>query len=52
MEEKRMEIRIGDEAPDFEGQAYHQGKIKTLRLSQYRKKWIVLFFYPGDFTYV
>jgi peroxiredoxin (alkyl hydroperoxide reductase subunit C) len=47
-----MEIRIGDEAPDFEAQAYHQGDVKTLRLSQYRKQWAVLLFYPGDFTFV
>jgi alkyl hydroperoxide reductase subunit AhpC len=47
-----MEIRIGDEAPDFEAQAYHRGNIKTLRLSHYRKQWVVFLFYPADFTYV
>ena len=47
-----MEIRIGDKAPDFEAQAYHRGTIKTLQLSQYRKQWVVLLFYPADFTYV
>jgi len=47
-----MEIRIGDEAPDFEAQAYHQGHIQTLRLSQYRRQWVILLFYPGDFTFV
>ena len=49
---KKMEIQIGDQAPDFRAQAYHRGAIKTLRLSQYRKQWVVLLFYPADFTYV
>lgn len=47
-----MEIRIGDEAPDFQAQAYHRRNIKTLRLSQYTRQWVVLLFYLGDFTYV
>lgn len=47
-----MKIKIGDEAPDFEAQAYHQREVKTLRLSQYKNQWVVLLFYPGDFTYV
>jgi peroxiredoxin (alkyl hydroperoxide reductase subunit C) len=49
---KKMEIQIGDQAPDFRAQAYHRGAIKTLRLSQYRKQWVVLLFYPADFTSV
>jgi len=47
-----MEIQIGEKAPDFEAQAYHQGTTKNIQLSQYRKKWVVLLFYPGDFTSV
>ena len=47
-----MGIRIGDKAPDFKAEAYHQGTFKTIQLSDYRKKWVVLLFYPADFTYV
>jgi len=39
-------------APDFEGTAYFNGKIVKIKLSDYRGKWVLLCFYPGDFTYV
>jgi peroxiredoxin (alkyl hydroperoxide reductase subunit C) len=45
--------RTGKEAPDFEATAYITGKgFKNIKLSDYRGKWIVLCFYPGDFTFV
>jgi hypothetical protein len=45
--------RAGKEAPDFEATAYIQGKgFKNIKLSDYRGKWVVLCFYPGDFTFV
>lgn len=44
--------RVGKEAPDFEAIAYVNGEFKTLKLSDYRGKWVVLCFYPGDFTFV
>ena len=40
------------EAPDFEGQAFMEGEFKPVGLSDYRGKWLVLFFYPADFTFV
>ena len=43
---------IGKTVPDFEVEAYHDDKIKRIRLSDYRGKWVVLFFYPADFTFV
>ncbi|MFA6227546.1 MAG: redoxin domain-containing protein [Candidatus Paceibacterota bacterium] len=43
---------IGDGVEEFEAEAYHGGKIKTVRLSDYRDKWVILFFYPADFTFV
>ncbi|MBI5599337.1 MAG: peroxiredoxin [Deltaproteobacteria bacterium] len=47
------EARIQAEAPDFTAQAVMpDGAIKELRLSGYRGKYIVLFFYPLDFTFV
>ena len=47
-----MTVQIGKQAPDFSAEAYHQGTMKTIRLADYRGKWVVLFFYPADFTYV
>jgi len=44
--------RIGQVAPDFEAGAYHQGGFKNLKLSDFRGKWVLLCFYPGDFTFV
>lgn len=39
-------------APDFEAEAVIGSEIKTIKLSDYKGKWIVLFFYPLDFTFV
>ena len=44
--------RVGQEAPDFEAAAYVDGGFKNVKLSDYRGKWVVLCFYPGDFTFV
>ncbi len=45
-------IRIGEKVMDFEADAYHDDRIKKLRLSDFRGKWVVLLFYPADFTFV
>ncbi|MDO8528177.1 MAG: peroxiredoxin [Deltaproteobacteria bacterium] len=39
-------------APDFTADAVVGGDFKTIKLSDYRGKWVVLFFYPLDFTFV
>jgi len=39
-------------APYFSGTAYQQGKEVTLSLTDFRQKWLMLFFYGGDFTFV
>jgi peroxiredoxin (alkyl hydroperoxide reductase subunit C) len=39
-------------APNFSGMAFHEGKIKKVSLEDYRGKWVVVCFYPGDFTFV
>ena len=44
--------RVGHEAPDFEATAFTGGGFANVKLSDYRGKWIVLCFYPGDFTFV
>lgn len=43
---------IGTPINDFELEAYHNEKIIKLKLSDYRNSWLVLFFYPADFTFV
>ena len=45
-------IRVGQKAPDFTAPAYHKGKFVSVKLSEYLGKWVVLCFYPGDFTFV
>lgn len=51
-EKQDMIARVGKPAPDFEANAYHKGGFKTLKLSDYAGHWVVLCFYPGDFTFV
>ncbi|MBW1646556.1 MAG: redoxin domain-containing protein [Deltaproteobacteria bacterium] len=45
-------IMVGRKAPDFAAPAYHQGKFVSVKLSEYLGKWVLLCFYPGDFTFV
>ncbi len=47
-----MSARVGKPAPDFETTAYMDGEIKKVKLSDFRGKWVMLYFYPGDFTFV
>lgn len=50
-EEVQM-IKVGKPAPLFEAQAYKDGKFINVKLEDYKGKWVVLCFYPGDFTFV
>ena len=45
-------IQVGKKAPDFTAPGYKQGKFINVKLSEYLGKWILLCFYPGDFTFV
>lgn len=45
-------IQVGKPAPDFNAPAYHQGAFVSVKLSEYLGKWVLLCFYPGDFTFV
>jgi peroxiredoxin (alkyl hydroperoxide reductase subunit C) len=45
-------VMIGRKAPDFEAPAYLEGKFVNVKLSEYLGKWVLLCFYPGDFTFV
>ena len=48
----KMLARVGKPAPDFEANAYVDGAFKNIKLSNYKGQWVVLCFYPGDFTFV
>jgi peroxiredoxin (alkyl hydroperoxide reductase subunit C) len=43
---------IGKKVPDLTLEAFHDNKIKKIKLSSYKDKWLVLLFYPADFTFV
>ncbi len=46
-------IQLESKAPEFNNvMAYHQGEFKKISLSDYKGKWVALFFYPRDFTFV
>ncbi|MBI1970303.1 peroxiredoxin [Candidatus Woesearchaeota archaeon] len=47
-----MALQVGDTVPNFTCEAYVNGDIKKISLSDYHGKWVVLFFYPLDFTFV
>jgi hypothetical protein len=52
-EVRPMVARVGQEALDFEANAFVSSKgFLPVKLSDYKGKWIVLCFYPGDFTFV
>ena len=52
MPEPTVKAIVRQPAPSFKGQAWHQGKIQDISLEQYKGKYVVLFFYPLDFTFV
>jgi peroxiredoxin (alkyl hydroperoxide reductase subunit C) len=43
---------VGEKIPSFELNAYHKEEFKTINLADYEGKWLVLFFYPADFTFI
>ena len=47
-----MAPKLAQAAPDFKGVAVVDGEFKTIQLSDYKGKYVVLFFYPLDFTFV
>ena len=52
-EVRKMLARVGQKALDFEASAFVAGKgFEPVKLADYIGKWIVLCFYPGDFTFV
>ena len=50
--EERTMIKVGQKAPDFTAPGYQKGEFISIKLSDYLGKWVLLCFYPGDFTFV
>lgn len=46
-------LQVGQPAPVWGNlQAYHNGEYHRVSLEDYKDKWLVLFFYPRDFTFI
>ncbi len=45
-------VKIGEKIQNFTAEAYISGKFKKFSLSNFKGKWVVLFFYPLDFTFI
>lgn len=45
-------VKVGKPAPDFTAPAFFQNKFVNVSLSEFKGKWVILCFYPGDFTFV
>ena len=45
-------MKLNVKAPEFRGMAYHNDEFKEIALNDYKGKFVVLFFYPADFTFV
>jgi peroxiredoxin (alkyl hydroperoxide reductase subunit C) len=45
-------VQINQKAPEFSEEAFIKNNIKKISLKDYKGKWVVLFFYPADFTFV
>ena len=49
---ENFHVKINQKVQGFEAKALHENKIKNIKLSDYQGKWVVVFFYPADFTFV
>jgi peroxiredoxin len=45
-------ISVGEHVGEFKMSVYHANEIKEVALSDFRGKWVVMVFYPADFTFV
>ncbi len=45
-------VKIGQKICDFEVDAYQNDDVKKIKFSDYKGQWLVLLFYPADFTFI
>lgn len=50
--EVQMTARVGQKAPEFTAPSYYRGGFTPVKLADFAGKWVLLCFYPGDFTFV
>ena len=50
---EQIMVQVGQKAPDFSAPGFHDGTfVNDVKLSDYLGRWVLLCFYPGDFTFV
>ncbi len=49
---EEIKLEIGALAPEFTTEALVDNDVKKISLSDYKSKWVVMFFYPADFTFI
>ncbi len=47
-----MQPLIGQTVPNFSFTAFHKGKDVQMQMQDFRKQWVIMFFYPADFTFI
>lgn len=52
MKEYVSSVKVGETIPDYEFEIYQNDDTKTVKFSDYRGKWLIVMFYPADFTFV
>ena len=45
-------IKINDRAPSFLTEAFHENEVKKINCTDYKGKWVIVMFYPADFTFI
>lgn len=45
-------VRVGSSIPDYEFEYFQNDEVKTAKFSDFRGKWLIVMFYPADFTFV
>ncbi len=52
MKEFVSQVKVGEVIPDFEFEVYQKDETKAMKFSDFRGKWLVVVFYPADFTFI
>ena len=47
-----MNISINQSIPDMSFDVYHNGTFSNMRFSDFKDSWLILMFYPADFSFV
>jgi hypothetical protein len=50
--ERTMTVLVGKKAPEFTAPSYYKGGFTPVSLTDFAGKWLMVCFYPGDFTFV